>query len=52
MFEHVKVLVKDEGSATDDSVVYDIDLMVKRAQYTLDLFTELTLTRKIFWKNS
>ncbi|KAJ8909841.1 hypothetical protein NQ315_002847, partial [Exocentrus adspersus] len=45
VFEQVKLLTKDEAHSTNTSVSEDIQLMVKRAEYTLDLLQQITLLR-------
>ncbi|XP_074036402.1 LOW QUALITY PROTEIN: uncharacterized protein [Leptinotarsa decemlineata] len=45
VFEEVKLLTKDEADLTDKSVVYDVELMVKRAEYIMELLEKITLLR-------
>ncbi|KAG5895512.1 hypothetical protein JTB14_009222 [Gonioctena quinquepunctata] len=45
VFEQLKLLTKDEADSTDKSVVYDVELMVERAEYILDLLEKITSLR-------
>lgn len=46
VFDQVKLLTKDEANATDHAVNYDVEFMVKRAEYILELLKQVTLLRK------
>ncbi|KAJ8981631.1 hypothetical protein NQ317_000859 [Molorchus minor] len=45
VFEEIKLLIKDEALSTDISVVKDIELLVERANYTLNLLEEMVQLR-------